>query len=87
MAEQYGEYRITCSNGSKRNNQESSVRVYKGGVVVARVARPPTGSLLTKIRKWPQSDERKSFVAQLVKNDVPLQVIEQMLAIPEIKLK
>lgn len=79
MAEHIGQYKITVSNGSARNKQKSSLRVYRGVEVVAVMHRPPMGSILDRIRKHPKSEERQEFVNQLLESGIPPKDIELIL--------
>lgn len=79
MAEYIGQFKITTSNGSARNNQRSSLRVYLGVEVVAMLHRDPMGSILTKIRRVPSSGERAEFLSQMRESGIPEEDIQAIL--------
>lgn len=81
MAEFIGKYKVTSSNGSKR--QQSSVRVVDdSGVILACVYYGTKNYPLRWLRKRPHCIERAALVSQLVASGVPPDDVKMILAMP-----
>jgi hypothetical protein len=77
MAEQHGIYKVFSSNSSKKQLANVTVR-RDDGSVVARVYSEHSKPLLW-IRKWPKCTERLELVNSLLENNVPVDIIQQIV--------
>lgn len=77
MAQQYGNYTLFTSNSSKKQLANITVR-RDDGAIVARVYSDHSKPLAF-LRKWPKCAERLELVESLKENDVPSEIIQQIL--------
>lgn len=81
MAEQFGNFTVTESNGSLKSGQRASVIVRnESGQVCARL-RSDKGKLLRRVRRELLSPERAELIAQMKQTGVPDDVINEMLSL------
>ena len=78
------DYDVTSSNSSAK--QQGSVFVKLHGVVMASVYSEHSGPL-KRIRTYPQCEERRQLIAQLQSNSVPVEIINEILALPKKEAK
>lgn len=71
-----GEYTLSNTNGSA--TQQAAIRVKRDGVILANV-KVPHSNPLKWVRTRPQDPHRKELVRQLRENDVPADIIAQIL--------
>ena len=79
MAEQFGIYKVFSSNSSSKQLANVTVR-RDDGSVVARVYSEHSKPLAF-LRKWPKCSERLELVNSLLENNVPDDIIRQIISV------